>query len=364
MLNETYYWSIPFGKWNGIPIRLHMLLFLAAALVIGVEYHMAYDRPMVIGTSLATLLMGSVVVISHVGAQLFMIGRSRVQIKTICLVPWGALYHFAADFSPRQKVRAYTAGMMCNLTLLMLGLCLLAPGVGNDVWEMVNPFQPRRIDWANVDRSLVEIFTWLNFVAVLLHLTPVAPLDGGYLLEAWTDAYHQQTDRIQRYTVLFALGQIFAIILFLTAYLVRDWTEGPLRPAWLWPVLSGIVVLFAARQHYLRRLQEFLPQIDFGIPRDNPTGSNPVKPMPDAELAWQEVGWGDSQSQQQWDEWMEEHHASREEARKAQETSEEALLDDILNKVGAQGLASLTQEERDILNRVSLRYRNRRELRH
>jgi len=361
MLNETYYWSLPFGRWNGIPIRAHLLLFLAAILIVGIEYHIAYHRPVVIGTSLATLTMGAIVVLSHVLAQVYAFGRNKVQVKAICFVPWGALYHFGMDVTPRQRIRCYSMGIFANIALLSIGLTLLAllvPQPGQSFSELINPFQPRRIDWANVDRSLVEIFTWLNLAAVIIQLVPIVPLDMGYLLEAWSDLKLRRVDAVQRYTMLFVVGQFFAISLFAMAYFVRDWTEGPLRPAWLWPILSGTVLLFAARQNYLRRLQEYLPANEY-----NPS----LRPVPAVNSAmfaeegqWSPESRNEPESKEQWDAWMEEHHVSRTQAQTAQDQSEDVLLDGLLLKVSDGGLESLSKEERDILDRVSLRYRSRR----
>lgn len=361
MLNETYYWSLPFGRWNGIPIRAHMLLFLAAIMIVGIEYHIAYHRPIVIGTSLATLTLGAIVVLSHVLAQVYSFGRNQVQVKAICFVPWGALYHFGVDVTPGQKIRCYSMGILANMALFSLGLLLLSflvPQSGQSFSELVNPFQPRRIDWANVDRSLVEIFTWLNLAAVLFQLVPIVPLDMGYLLEAWTGSKLRNVDPIQRFTLLFIVGQFFAIGLLVSAYFVRDWTDGPLRPAWLWPVLSGTVLLFAARQNYLRRLQEHLPANEYNLGQRQVRAIEPVVFYEENE--WTPEAWGDPESKEQWDAWMEEHHVSRTEAQSAQEESEDVLLDGLLLKVSNSGLESLSQEERDILNRVSLRYRSRR----
>jgi hypothetical protein len=63
------------------------------------------------------------------------------------------------------------------------------------------------------------------------------------------------------------------------------------------------------------------------------------------------------------EEWMDEHRASRQQAREDQAAAEEAMLDDLLLKVSGHGIQSLTDQEREILNRVSQIYRRRRELR-
>jgi len=83
---------------------------------------------------------------------------------------------------------------------------------------------------------------------------------------------------------------------------------------------------------------------------------------------WSEVDrhsqWTESPSHDsELDEWMDEHRASRKQARQNQSADEEAMLDAILLKVSESGIQSLTEQERGVLNRLSQLYRRRRELR-
>lgn len=361
MLNETYYWSIPFGRWNGIPVRLHMLLVLAAVAIFGIEFHLIDQRPLMLGTAFATVVVGLFVVFLHIAAQLSVLRRFHRDIKAICVVPWGGIYHLGTEIPTSVRAQALTLGMVTNLFAMLVSLAILMPGSPETITEILNPFRPRMMDWANIDRSLLEIFCWLNFAMTLAALIPIAPLDMGYLLETWGEKRLHDIDPIQRYTMLFAVGQLFALGLFFVAYFVRDWTDGPLKPAWLWPVLLGITLFFSARQHYLRRLQETLPQSEYGwAMREQQTFTVAEKFKPEPY----EINhpWSEMEADAQWNEWMKDNQESRAEARQAQEESEDAMLDEILDKVGRNGMESLTPEERELLHRVSQRYRNRQEI--
>lgn len=361
MLNETYYWSIPFGKWNGTPIRLHMLLFLVAAVIFGIEFHLIDQRPALLGTAFATVLVGAVVIGIHVAAQMTILRRYRGSIKTICVVPWGAIYHLDDTVPLPVRTQGLGLGILSNVLALSIGLLILMPGSTEGLVELLHPFQPRLFDWQHPDRSLVEIFAWLNFALLLSTLIPIVPFDLGYLLENWAERRLPDVDPLQRHTMHFAVGQLFALSLFFVAYFVRDWTEGPLRPAWLWPAMMGIVLFFAARQHFLRRKQSMLPRRPVSWPQQDARlqAFFAAERHPSEERSLAE-SWSDLDDVDQWDEWMKDHQESRYEAIQEQEQTEDALLDKILHKVGLSGMASLTEEERELLHRVSQRYRNRR----
>lgn len=363
MLNETYYWSIPFGRWNGIPIRLHMLIFLAAAIIFGIEFHLLEERPAMLGTAISTVLIGALVIGIHVASQMLMLAHCRRGIKAICIVPWGAIYHFTREVPANARSQALAFGIVANALALVISLLILAPGSPESIWNMVHPFSPRQMDWNNIDRSLLEIFTWLNFALTMATLIPIPPFDNGYLLEAWSDRKLADVDPIQRFTMLFAIGMLFSIGMFFLAYFVRDWAEGPLRPAWLWPVMLGTVLFFAARQHYQRRLHEYLPRSEFGWEMTAvPTQSFVVEEDFEEPTFSLDSAWNEMEADIEWEDWMKENQVSRSEAVIEQEKTEDDLLDQILHKVGESGLESLTKDEKDLLHRVSQRYRSRQQL--
>lgn len=361
MLNETYYWSIPFGKWNGIPIRLHMLLFIAAAVIFGIEFHFIDERPMLLGTALITVLLGAIAIGLHISAQLLVLRRYHNTIKAICVVPWGAIYHLGREVPSPARCRSLLFGIFTNIIAVGFCVLVLTPGTSESLYDILNPFRPRYVDWNNVDRSVVEIFAWLNFAITLAALIPIAPFDLGYFLENWGDDRLRDVDPIQRYTMLFAIGQLFALGMFFVAYFVRDWNDGPLRPAWLWPVMLGVVLFFSARQHYLRRLQETLPRREYQwqLQASKLHSFSSAEQFQPQQVSLDDA-WNDRENDDQWDRWMEENQASRSEAVQAREKTEDDLLDQILHKVGESGIASLTKDEQELLNRVSQRYRSRR----
>ena len=57
--------------------------------------------------------------------------------------------------------------------------------------------------------------------------------------------------------------------------------------------------------------------------------------------------------------WWDRRRRDREDRQRLQEAAEDGRVDEILSRVHEGGIDSLSAEERDILRRASLRYRNR-----
>ena len=185
---------------------------------------------------------------------------------------------------------------------------------------------------------------------------------------------------IHRLSTLFLMSIATAVLMVGGSYLlpptrwVGSWATTHLSLG-VWPLLVGIALIFSARRHFVMEMNPWLFTPATPTPQDSHlmvarveaigTGSFENPPESFENEAWQmQEDWSDEASTSDpWDHWMSETKENREQARQDQAAAEEAMLDELLLKVSEQGIQSLTEQEREILNRVSQIYRQRRELR-
>jgi len=395
MQSETNYWSVPCGQWAGVPVRIHVGLALAAVLLIGIQFQLADSRWMAVFVLTCSVL-------AQVGSLGRQIGWGRVQgvrahgIRGICLVPWGGWYEWYG-VGPRQQTQLYAVGIMTNIGLLLvgwLGLQWIHAQVGQNPFSVLHPLRPPVMMWLHLDRWLLESFVWISGMMLGLRLLPIVPLDGGYLLESWSELRFPQVPLVQRLSLLFLVALAVACTVLISAFWIHPRVDSPLNPAWIWPLLLGIGLLFSARRHFLCRVHQYMSGLSEQPLGGGLTLTNYLATAGSGELPGDHLGGGfvpgygrgfhsaegmefsaeggdmqweaplrEASETDEWEDWMTEHRGSRQQAREDREAAEEAMLDSILFKVGSSGIDSLSDDERDILNRVSQRFRRRRELR-
>lgn len=395
MPSETHNWSVSIGVWKGVPVHLHLSLILAVILLIGCQLGLVQgmnEEPRVgargsLSTLVLMLMVGGLVYLVPMLLQWMGVLRPSQAIRRICLLPCGAYYEWQVDSSPNFRVRTYAIGLLANAAFLSLALLGFAGWFRPDAivfWQSLYPWHPQLPQWFNLEASLMGSLVWFNAVAMWLRLIPVAPMDLGRLLSDWAHLRYPNWPMSQRSAIVFLLGSGSVVVLVGASYLIMPDFAGPAYSLGVWPLMGGLVLLFFARREYLHDVQLFLrrrlKQVDFDDPEfanasedfdESSTyegrAHNPKDDFDFADLSdpTPKQAWEASEPQDAgWEEWMEENRTSRQQARDDHAAAEELLLDGILLKVSATGIASLTGQEREVLDRVSQIYRRRREIRH
>ncbi len=405
MPNELHYWSVPVGRLNGVPLRIHLAVILAAILLLGLVSSPGFLSPGFLSPeflspgvsgygygggeiaspwhwgliSILTLGIAIGALVLHSIFQLQSLIFPTHSVRSICLLPWGAHFTWQPAATARIRCQVYATGLLGNLGLLACSLLVMAAwfpaGVGG-VWSAVDLWSPQLPSIDNLEYSLLMCFAWVNTCLLACRLIPVAPLDMGLLLESWGELRFAHVAKAQRLSIMFLFSLIASVIVLVGTYALSTSQPAASFAQTVGPVVVCVVLVFSARRHFLVRIQshaEELSKMGDGNRYQSSVPDRRTRPVAVVEEEsdpshWSEVDlhsqWADSPSHDsELDEWMDEHRASRKQARQNQSADEEAMLDAILLKVSESGIQSLTEQERGVLDRLSQLYRRRRELR-
>ncbi len=351
-MNDNDCWSSSIGRWFGIPVRVHMLFFLFVATVFCVQWYYVGERADLLGTALATslVLLGSIVL--HEAAHLFTLSRLGGHINQVVLTPWGGNSDLDVVGSPRQRTLVFLSGPLANGIVFALCATLLVTSqqVASPT-ELVNPLHPFPLasgaDWS---WSLTKIITWVNFQLMIVNLIPCYPFDGQPILRAIISGVNPELPSIRRESTLMVFGHAVGLTFIGLAWFLKSETGGTLVPPSVLLMLSGIVILFAARYSYEKELSTIDEDWDDfdDLNYESLYGDNSFFEFEEPDQAT-------------YSQWLLEKQEERELLEFQVEQQEEGLVDEVLEKLHHQGIASLSAEERNLLDRVSERIRRRRQ---
>lgn len=170
-------WSLPFGTWFGIPVRVSVMFLL---IIPAFCMHMGGVRT---GLVFALILFVSVMLheFMHILAAR-MTGGDGFEVQ---ITPFGglAMCHPAPTLSSQLWTPA--GGPLSNFAIcLVAGVPLYQTGV---LAAALNPFTMPEISLsgAGLLPGLMMLAFKANWLLVLINLIPVHPLDGGRLLQTW-----------------------------------------------------------------------------------------------------------------------------------------------------------------------------------
>lgn len=321
-------WSVPLGRIFGIRVRVHLfLLILLAALLLQAG---ARDGLRGMGWQAVSelILFASILIheLAHCGAAV----RAGAGAEEILLWPLGGLAYIGRTGSARDEIRVAAAGPLSNFLLGGVGLGTLALSGAPWSWDYLNPFAPW---WDLPHLSLPQIFLLhgvrINFILGLFNLgVPAYPLDGGRILYAFLST---RMDRAGAAAVTGRVAVIVGAVLAAWGFAQGDFT---LLLIGVWVVMEGFQIL------RLVRLGEMEAHPVFGTagPEYAPGGE---EPRPGLFARWRA------------------RRARRRAEREAREAEAlERAVDAILEKVGREGIGSLTRRERRLLEEASRRRRS------
>ncbi|MEN1679264.1 MAG: site-2 protease family protein [Planctomycetota bacterium] len=334
-------WSIAFGVWWGVPVRLHLLLFLFAAAALAVGVTLADSWASGALTVLVLLLSVAIHEAAHCVAALRLGGA----VDAVVLSPIGGLQAPRVPDEPEPQFFVAAVGPMTNLCVVAIGLTsLIAAQVPADqLLPLLNPLEPRA---ALFEGSLAIIATkeaiWVNWLLLLINLLPAYPFDGGPALRAalWPVLGRRSAAATAAYA-----AQGLAAMFCLLAVIVEKAEPQAVVPMWA-PLVTLAIFLFFSAQ---RDLALIANQAATPRPRRpaNPTGDG-----------------GDSIWLDESDEMvLVEHPADNLHHRRqeADEAYEDARVDDILARLHDTSFDELPPEDRAVLQRASKRYRSRQQ---
>lgn len=351
-MSKKFSWSMNAGRWLGVPVRLHLFLFLFIVLLFGLEWNIAGSTNIATGTAMATVvvLLGSILI--HELAHAFAISNLGGHVNNFVLVPWGGNSDFALPPGANSRAVIHFAGVFANGMIVCMCAGLLIQSDQGTLTELINPLRPHRFDLANWEVSFFKIVTWVNFQLMIVNLLPCYPLDGAKMVRAMIDTAEIDLPRVRVETAIKLIGHMVAFAFIGSAWICGDLDiEAPIQPIWLPMLLIGITLLFTAK--YSLHVETNRAGGDWDELEDMDYGSIY------SETAFFDLD--DEVDGTEYSQWLQEKQEARREIDTRIEMEEEKLADKILDKLHKDGISSISDEEQLILQRVSERIRRRRE---
>jgi Zn-dependent protease len=342
-MRDVLSWSLSLGRWANVQVRVHAFFLLLGVFVLHAASTDAW--PVWYAISLLGILLASLLL--HEAAHVLAARRCGGHADQILVWPLGGLVPAVAPRDARAELLVSVAGPLINLLAAAATLPALMILDNWRIWQLINPlvapYQGAEVAsaWGYLLEGIALVF-WLNWLLFLVNLLPAFPLDGGRILHAglWLGVG-------QRLVTLGAvlISQLTGILLLVGAWLIHDPEFGY---AWAPLAILGVVLFFSARSEAIGAGNAHRDDDPLGydfsqgytsLERDLETG-------PKTDLG--PVG-----------RWLEERREARQEKQRQTEEDEERRVDDILARLHLTGLDGLSLEDRQILDRVSARYRNR-----
>ena len=341
-------WSLPLGRWFGIRVRVSLvfLLFLVFQLL---------DRSAGFWNTLTWESILFLSVLLHEFGHCFAARAVGGSAEEILMWPLGGLAYVAAPNTARAQFITTVCGPLVNV-----GICLLtfAVIIGNGFIPPLNPLNPIALsplpgnpihhEQPTAWLIWVGITFGLNWIMVLFNVCiPAFPMDGGRMFRCllWP---HLGFARATQWAVQTA--KVCAILMgFFGLFLIAKDTQSNLAGFSLLGIAAFVYYCSETERRMLEAgmlFDDSLFGYDFseGYTSLSTTSakSKPARPS-------------------FWERWWRRHQRRKELRARAAQQEQARQVDEILAKLHREGMASLTEQERRFLTRVSEQYRSRDE---
>ena len=218
-------WSIPFGRWMGVEIRVHLFFPLLALVCLALSGSDGFGR----GLGLFFVLVAAVVV--RETARLLVAAWLGLRLRAILLLPIGGMFAFADPESQEGSSQGggqfamALAGPVANVATALLLAAAFLGASGN-----INLFAQPWISAGVLVRSMV----WMQAGLGILHLFPAYPLDAGRLLRA---GYARKLGVAPSARAASGISQVLA----LTAMVAGMLLHSP------WLIIAGFFIMIGAQ---------------------------------------------------------------------------------------------------------------------
>ncbi|HIE99442.1 MAG TPA: hypothetical protein EYG03_26680 [Planctomycetes bacterium] len=327
--------GFPLGMLGGARFRLSFLFPVA---MIAIIWRLDSFE---LGLLATAILLFSVLI--HELAHLLVARSTGGEMDEILLWPLGGLEEPYGRGYLHDHFQTMLAGPLTNL---LLALSCMVPLYADQVSPLLSPFSGFNVPAGeSLTLTAWRMAFLINWVLFVINLLPVTPFDGGVLLRTYLSTRFSEGESRD---LMVRLGLVLGMFGILTGF-VFD--------------ISGLVALSAfvmvLHLHENMRWYEFVSEPDevsefhIGQNHDSPDGEffDDESDLSDDPTASADVS-------EDWRLGVEEQRLRQE---REERRSEEQQVDDILQKLHLNGRDSLSSLELQILNRVSDKYRNRRQ---
>jgi hypothetical protein len=259
------------------------------------------------------------------------------------------MYASSLPHEPHRELREVAialAGPLANLTaMVVLGPALLVANTSlGDI--LLAPLHPGGVILAGSMWLVgLKMLFWFNWLIFGVNLVPAMPLDMGRAARSMSSRMLGPRGTAR---AMARIGLLVALILTLFAVFLPDRPDLRLIPTWLPLVLLAIYVAFSAHQE-VQMVDDHEADDDlFGY--DFSEGYTSLE-----ESSPRSRHWPTGRLRR----WLRQRRELKQRRLRDVEAEEERRFDEVLIRINQQGMDSLTSEERELLHRVSARYRNR-----
>ncbi len=343
-------WSLGFGRWAGVHVRVHMFFFLFAAFTCYLSWQegQAAGSPKVDQLAVYALIVLLVSVLLHDVGHLWAARRLGGRMEQLVLAPWGGVTTVRGIADPRAELLAHLAGPAAHVAVCLV-LAPLLVGASGNLLGLLNPLAPAQLTVGTAAVKLVKLAFWLNWTLLLVNLLPVFPFDGGGALRAAILVKWPELERRGASWVVASLAKVAVIgAAVLVVVLPLDDSYGPV-PMRFALILLCIFLYFSAQHEERRAAAEEADAEELFSHSELPTNlSSLERNIEDRADASGPL-----------ERWMERRRELKLRRQQALEAEEERSVDEILERLHQQGMEALSPEDRALLDRVSARYRSR-----
>jgi Zn-dependent protease len=335
-------WSIPVGRYFGIRVRIH-IFFLIFALP-----YWLYALPQ--GSFFFWSEVGQtgilfLSVLLHEFGHCFAARAVGGDADEILIWPLGGLATVSAPNTPRAQFLVTAWGPLVNVIICLITAAVI---VSLGFVPPLNPFNlfplGNRWFWPEDWFSWIGVTFALNWVLLLFNLIPAFPMDGGRLLRCilWKGLGF---GRATLYTV--QVAKVCAIAMGTIGFFLM------LKDAKKPQGLSLIVVAYfvyrlSDRERQMLEAGMVFDDSVFGY--DFSQGYTSLdRSQPKAK----------ARSLSTWERWRRRRERLKRQRELTAQQEEERRVDEILQKLHRDGMASLSEQEKRFLTRASEKYRSR-----
>jgi len=334
-------WNLYLFRWSGVEVRVHAFFFaliVVAAYLSGGSSPSSLGEYRAYGTAIVAIWFVSLLI--HEAGHVFAARRLGGHANQVVIWPLGGFVATNVRREPPFEVIESLSGPAANLAACMAMVPALWYFGAIHVTTLFNPLTPPEpvatITWP----AVVELVFWCNWLLVVANLTPALPLDGGRTCLALL----RPLGRRPAISYVARMTKVVALALFVTAWLVAD------KYGFTAVVLSmlGIFLFFGAKRETDRLHENSLEEALFGAD------------LPQTYLSFEESSAAPPKPRVgPLRKWIDRRRAARLRQAERIEHEEDRRVDSILARLGESGLEALSPEEKALLDRVSVRYRNR-----
>jgi Zn-dependent protease len=341
-MSDPMSWSIPAGRYFGIRVRIHLFfaVFVVArwlSALLESSREGSYDL-LWYALGEAGILFFSVLL--HEFGHCFAARAVGGDADEILMWPLGGLAMVSAPNTWRAQLVVTAWGPMVNVII-----CLITAGVlvSQGFVPPLNPLSPLSLgyDWL----FWTTVVFKLNWILLLFNLAPAFPMDGGRILRSilWK---RLGFGRATLHTV--QVAKVCAIVMGLIGFIQlvgdnKNATQGLL--------LIGVAYFVYQVSNHERQMLEAGMLFD-----DSVFGYDFSQGYTSLDRSQPKLK---ARPLSTWERWRRRRERLKRQRELLAQQEEERRVDEILQKLHREGMASLTEQEKRFLTRASEKYRSR-----